>query len=802
MLSVMTLAASCVDEIEGIDVSSVKSKDIIFGGVITDDIIITRSGDGGPVRVVESRVSSESGDISLPVIIEVEKGIRSVCSNGPATRASITRDMNDIDQLDAWAIYTKFTDATQSEFQERYLYFDENKVDGAALSFTKNETDGIFYSDNKAYPWPGDPTAIFNFVTVAPVNSGFQARLNTLNNIVSFDYTVPADASLHKDILVASPEMIQTDFRQPVPLTFKHVMAAVNVKVGAVPDGVITSVKFTGVYNKASYYPDGDGWVNRTIADGGEFSVDLPAGGVSVGTQTNGTLLTSGEAGFMMIPQQLFTGAELVVGFHDNTTNKDVTLRASIQGDVWEMNTTTNYLINIDANYNISIVPLDKVLDSHYIITKVEVSSEFPNWTLMASASDGAFVTVQNESEVNPLAKQGFWTDKIASKDANGNYYVAADAGSARGDYYCRGTQGAGQIVYVFIPENVSGETRTITLSVAGSGAGTGTKTLTLTQEPVVWMDPTGNNNESEFWGCELLLEGGQVPWGFCWDGINATFILKQGGASYNPDTDEYGQGQIPKGQDEKIKPAMELAGIDVDKMLNDPNYYIRVAKPGKSDFYIRVDLSKINLDVARRFDDGWQNTFDVYHFEGISALSQLIEFCKSWGDITNPDGRATNIQESLDYAVLYAMKRNRFYYYEEYIADVGQNMLVPVIFDKDINWYLPAKDQFPVFMGTNWGQSFTFNDLFWTSTSYAPVGSVDPYNAHSYAYLNGVETISHRNDKYLTFALRRYTVSSDVQIPIKPEDVITPGGSIEGGGSGGDGTGNEGGGIEGGTGN
>lgn len=817
-LSLAALLTSCMEEIDHVEVAKkATSNYIVFGGATANDVILTRSGSVPAPKFSEKILKSESADVSLPLFVKVEQGIN---NSGPATRAAITTTIGEITQLDAWGTRSTYADAGKTQVTNRELFFfgSDGQAETGAL-FTKEagnedingdgKIDDIFYPDgNGPYLWDKSASSVsdFSFVTVSPAGSGFKAVINPATLTVTFDYEIPAAAADQKDVLVAVPDPVPVNYGAPVPLDYKHVMAAVNVKVGdKMPAGVIKSIKFTGVYDNASYYPATNEWTNLSIKEnGGEFSVTLPEGGLAVGPDGvgAGSAITTAETSFMMIPQQLFTGAEIVVEFHDNTTNKDVTLRASIQGDVWERNTTTNYLINIDANYNISIVPLDKVLDSHYIITKVEVSSEFPMWTLQASASDGALVTVQHESEVNPMAKQGFWTDKIASKDANGNYYVPTNAESARGDYYCRGTQGAGQIVYVFIPENVSGETRTITLSVAGSGAGTGTKTLTLTQEPVVWMDPTGNNNESEFWGCELLLEGGQVPWGFCWDGINATFILKQGGASYNPDTDEYGQGQIPKGQDEKIKPAMELAGIDVDKMLNDPNYYIRVAKPGKSDFYIRVDLSKINLDVARRFDDGWQNTFDVYHFEGISALSQLIEFCKSWGDITNPDGRATNIQESLDYAVLYAMKRNRFYYYEEYIADVGQNMLVPVIFDKDINWYLPAKDQFPVFMGTNWGQSFTFNDLFWTSTSYAPVGLVDPYNAHSYAYLNGVETISHRNDKYLTFALRRYTISSDVQIPINPEDVITPGGSIEGGGSGGDGTGNEGGGIEGGTGN
>ena len=255
----------------------------------------------------------------------------------------------------------------------------------------------------------------------------------------------------------------------------------------------------------------------------------------------------------------------------------------------------------------------------------------------------------------------------------------------------------------------------------------------------------------------------------------------------------------------------MELAGIDVSKMSDkkydnkdkeidnpdyDPNYYIQVASSGHHQYFIRIDLSKVgNIGVAEDYDNGWQNTDELYHFEGIGVLSQLIEFCKSWGDITNPDGRANMLQNSLDYAAMYAMKRNKFYYYEEYIPDVGKNMIIPVIFDNDINWYLPAKDQFPTLMQSNWGQVFNWNDSYWTSTAYLDDSS--DYSK-SYAYINGAESIAYRKDKYLTMALRRKTGTADVVV--KPEDVVIPGagengtpsgsGGSTGGDTGGDQTG------------
>ena len=795
MLSLIALATSCVDEIPGVDVSSIPSKDIIFGGATTDDIIVTRSGETGPQRVAESKVTSESGDVSLPVIVEVEKGIKGAYSSGPATRASITRDVNTITQLDAWAIYTKYTDENHTDFADRYLYFDENKVNGAALSFSKNETDGIFYSDGKIYPWPGDATAMFNFVTVTPVNSGFQARLNALNNIVSFDYTVPADPAQHKDILVASPEMIETDFRQPVPLTFKHVMAAVNVKVGEVPNGKITSVKFTGVYNKGSYYPDGDGWVNRTIENGGEFSVDLPDGGVTVGAQSNGTTLTTGEAGFMMIPQQLYTSAELQVTFLPDGRTEPLVLRASIQGDIWEMNTTTNYWISINPDYKISIVPLDKTLDSHYIITKVEISSEFPFWALYAIANDGADVTVQLEEDLNPMAKLGFWTDKLSTtKDSNGNYILSAL--SARGSDNTNGTRTTSQIVSVFIPENISGATREVTLTLIGGNSIENIesiKTLVLTQNSVKWLqDPMGTGDMDTYWGCEILIENGIVPWGFCFDDLNE---------------DWRAEGHVtnqPGGWWDKITLALEAAGLNVKDLIgsNGAIQFIE-RKDHNTGYLLRIDYGELGkIDVAEDVILGLKNTNELYNFDGINVISTIKNFINQTLDDKKPLEHVPGtfngeIDKTLDYAAMYAMKRNRFNLYVEEIGDNdGINTIyVPFIEEKDFNWYLPAKDQFQYFMNRNWGQTFSFNDLFWTSTA-AHLSEND--NVHAYAYLNGIETAAHRNDNYLTFALRQYTIRADVNIPLNPDNVITPGedNGPEYGEGGGDDDGNTGGGI------
>ena len=808
ILALAALATSCVDMIGPVDIApKINREHIVFGGGTIEDVTITRSGESDAEGCTERVLESESSGVSLPLFVSVEQGIRRAT---PATRAAITTEIATITNLDAWGTKNTYTDANKTQVTNRELFFfgSDGKAETGAL-FTKeagNEDingdgtiDDIFYPDgNGPYLWEKTTSAVsdFNFVTVSPAGCGFKAVINPTNYTVTFDYEVPAAATDQKDILVAVPDPVPVNYGRPVPLDYKHVMAAVNVKVGEkMPAGVIKSIQFKGVYDKASYYPTTNEWTNRSFKEnGGVFNVTLPAGGLPVGPESAGTGITTAETSFMMIPQQLFTGAEIVVEFHDNNTNKDVTLRASIQGDVWERNTTTNYLLNIDPNYNISIVPLDKTIDSHYVITKVEISCEYPVWVLSATSNDGADISVELEENLNPMAKLGFWTDKIStSKDSNGNYILSSE--SARGSSYTYGTQTSSQIISVFIPENISGATREVTLTLMGGQAIDkleSTKTLVLTQNSIKWLqDPYNTGDNDTYWGCEILIENGIVPWGFNFEDLNEDW------RAYGKVTNQ------PPGWIDKIVAAMKAAGLNVDDLYSEDSP-IRIIERGdhQSTFLIRIDYGKLGqIDIAEDGLNGHKNTFDLYHFEGINVIASIKDFLIQSAQAGNkgvehvPGTFNGDLDKTLDFAAMYAMKRNRFHLYTEVIDGDGgaATMSIPIIMDADINWYLPAKDQFPCFLNTNWGQAFSFNDLFWTSTA-AHIDEND--NLHAYAYLNGIETIALRESTYLTFALRRYSTSTGVQIPINPEDVVRPGddnGSFgEGGGNGDDNTGGD----------
>ena len=775
------LMSSCAKyELQIQENSPVYSNNIIFGGKTTDYIVVTRSAEkpAKAVKLTEKTFTSQSSDITLPLTIKVEQGINKLASIDYKTKATAL-DSADYKTLDAWAIYTKDGESN--------LYF--------RAPFAINEINGIFYPSNgETYPWKREG-GNFDFTTVSPAGTAMTAVYDETNtSIESFEYTVNPLPENQYDIIIAQKNNVADDYEEAVPLSFKHIMAAVNVKVGTdIPGGIIKSIKFKGVYNKGFYHPDEHNWVGLTINNGGEFSVPIEEGGFNVTANSSteaGPQINAPEATFMMIPQQLYTGAEIEVVFYDNTAGKDITLRASIQGDVWEINTTINYLININPEYNLSIVPLDKVLDSHYIITKVELSSEYPIWQLYATASDNADVTIQPEAEVNPMAKKGFWTDKYASRDGNGNYYLRQDAASARGTDNCSGSRMDGQIIYVFIPENVTNDTRTITLTLIGTNGtdeGTAYKSLELKQEPVKWLqDPYKSGDTDTYWGCELLLEGGQVPWGFCWDGIVEEYITTQGN-----------QQQVPPGQLKHIEQKLIANGFDVQQMY-DPDFYIHLIqkKNNNQGWLLQIDYSHIgNIEIAGDPLKGDINTKELYNFDGISTLASLKDFIANQDNIvyTATSGEA-NITNTLDFAAMYAIKRNRFHLY-----DGGDGLYIPYIdISKDLNWYLPAKGQFPYFNNLNWGQSFSFNDMFWTSTAYLTDTETD--NAHAYAYINGTETLSHRKTPLLTFALRRFTIQGEVDVPAG-DNLIKPGGDNGApGGSGGTGGDNSGGDISGGT--
>lgn len=791
--AVAMLMASCIhDEVVIVPDPIDDSRNIGFSANVVDDEAATR---GGASRrtLSDGVITNADGDLSLPLVVTQEQGIRTSAPAADTRGAKVTED--NVYRMRVWATY----DDGKSE---RLFFADENHDGSQGLDFVR-QSGSVFHSDPQ-YMWPGSGT--FDFVAVGnlpddiassisetnPGSGAFYATLNAEETApAKFTYRVPDAAERQSDIIIAKATGIQGDTNASVPLDFKHIMAAVNFKVGDVVAGTIKSISLTGVYNKGEYLLAANEWVNRVIEDGGVFNAKI-GGDRVVGTDggaLSGTQLNSDGATFMMIPQSLFSGAELVVEFEDADLKRPYTLRASIQGNDWAMGTTTNYLINIDHNYQLQIVPLDNVIDSHYVIAKVEISSESPNWMLFVQeVTDRADVSVELESKLNPMAKQGFWTDKQSIK--SGNEYVATNT-SVRGDTsVSSGEDGLGaitnEVVCVFIPENISGTDRKITLTLMDTSTGK-SKSHTFTQHSIKWLDPTGAGNPDNYWGMELLIENGQVPWGFSWDGVSEKYTTAQG----NPN-------MLPQGQLNKIISAMGNAGIDYK---NFPEYIFLGQKeynnnkvPGPDGQYLGGVVLMINyeklataIDMGVSESDGYSNTMGMYRFGsteggtsiGIELIAALKAFIAALGEDQvkyQPGSGPVELQSTQNYAALNALKRNKFNLY----MDTANSFYLPILEQGDDNWYLPAKQQFDEYIcKANWGQKFSWNDYYWTSTIFPNADEPDKDTGMSYMFSGASSLPAKRTENYLTMAIRRKTYSDNVTI--HPDDVVVPGGGDNG---------------------
>lgn len=794
----ITFVSCFSDEVVRVPDVGVDSNSICFGANVgwADEDEITRGAESRRT-LNEGTISSEEGSVSLPLIVTQEDGIRTATPVAE-TRGSKVTSGEQVDRMRVWATW-RAKDGNESNY-----FTSANADDGTVadpeqgVDFVRN---GTIYTSTPTFMWPGDGSFTFTAVANLPENIGdsFTASLNTAGTAPEkFTYRVPAVAEDQHDIMIAKATGVSGSQGASVPLNFQHIMAAVNFKVGSVVAGTIKSISLTGVYNKGEYLIAENNWVNRTIEDGGVFAANI-GGDRVVGTDNalNGTQLNSDTATFMMIPQSPFTGAELVVEFTDAELNRPYTLRASIQGNTWGMNTTTNYLINIDHNYQLQIVPLDNLLDSHYIITRVEISSESPSgWTLLGTVSDNADVSIQLEQDVNSLAKLGYWTDKWAETNPNGQFYVDSNCASARGEHISNGgsLSGSGaisnQVVYVFVPENISDKDRIVTLYFMDNDGNL--KTLPLTQKPVQWYNPNGTADVSSM-GLELLIENGQVPWGFNWEDKEQRFYMNKGsvkpGDLDDPSDDK--PGSLPPGQRPKVEAALFDIGLTVDDIY-DPNGLIYLSENDKNVYFlITINFGNIgNIPIAIKTDNGLANTLELFKFDGIDALNTILDFLANWDDQITNTHHAANVREGIDYAAYYAMKRNRFNIGEVKV-DGAPSMYVPVLMENDIKWYLPASEQFDKILKLeNWGRSFSFNDNYWTSTGLiTDVGET----SMSYSYNNMVLTESARSEKYFTMAVRQWLATDNVEMG---GNVVTPGTGGENGpgsGTGGNGGGNTG---------
>ena len=628
------------------------------------------------------------------------------------------------------------------------------------------ENDGTSYKSNPAYFWPGAGTLNFTAVANAP-ESGFVPNLNTVRTALeSFTYTVPADATAQEDIVVATASVGGAN-NATVPLNFKHIMSAVNFKVGSIVKGEIRSIKVKNVYNKASYLVDQGVWALNST---GDFSVTMNGDPYVVPNESDDKTINPKGAVLMMIPQVLPEDAVIEVEFYDSESKNTTKYTASIKDDVWDMGKTTNYVISIGESFNIEIEPIGKLLDAHYIIKEIKVTvndtQEDQNGkpriisasiegatandeivTLMPEKLDNITTSLPKHATELNMIQNGFWCDKYVTKGEDGNYTPDAST-TARGYKEIEGTGNIdGKKFYVMIPENNSTSDRNIKITLYKKQNPNVSRTLYMTQRCPRW---TGNTPGSYGWETVDDNEDGQ--YGFTFTRI-AYYVFTYSFTQVGWGSNTYyhaGFGTIDEGIESVKTNYVDIYVPKIDNFISFTtiDWGSKLGLKQKR-YYLTINYSVLNNLSIKETSNGLKNTVDLYNQGGsaTTTFEQIIANApKTYRDETGPTFRQRNSDDpaafpastgsinDLSGILSYVLKKNRYYLhsYNNGTADINAPILLST---DDIKWYIPAYGQFSTFVPDPNIKDKDGNpdsaDDYWSST--AAENATNPADAKSY---------------------------------------------------------------------
>lgn len=559
------------------------------------------------------------------------------------------------------------------------------------------KSDGTVWSTSQVRYWPGENRTL-QFFAWAPADAGITSPSSPEST--TLEYTVPTTVTDQKDVVVATTEEIAGNANTTQPLAFRHICTAVKFKVGdQMQAGTIKKITISGVHNSGAYDMASDSWQlgSNTTA----FSIEQD---IEMTGNESGSMITDGENTFMMLPQELPAGAKVEIIFHDSQAGTDRTFSASIGGMTWPQGKTVTYTLSITPEYKFEITEENPVIDAHYVIfqTTLKVSGVAPNqsWTITAPTLGGANVTIQRQSDMNSWARQGYWTDRNENQDGD-------DTGSARGGQTISGTGEAEIPIAIFVPENTGETPRTVNL-VAGVG-NVNSSTIEIEQ-----LCPNWNGNL----GCERL-ESDPEPWGFYWD---TDFKI-----IYDLTNCDEGSRRLLKAYIDLTSFFENLSWIPlIEDLMNaiygegkwpDLSYLDMKTSGGFLGFGAKVDNITINLgdvptdNIAEREDDGQRNTQEIYNFEGIQFVNQVINM------IENMDGYTVATEgEGLipsNNAAIACMKLNSWN-----IISVQDEEVLTLTSDSNVpDWYLPARGEVSNVITD---EEYPLNGEYWTSTAVA----------------------------------------------------------------------------------
>ena len=608
------------------------------------------------------------------------------------------------------------TIATRATMQKN-MYDNFNVVaqlkdtDGSLGSqFYMNETatkSGDVWQPSAIYYWPDNRQ--LRFMAWAPTGEGVfeESPISpTVDaNKTTIKYTVPTDASKQRDIMAAATDYMSNPATgatcSPVGLQFKHLCTAVIIKTGSdITDGSIKSVKITNVRKSGTYDMTTSAWTLAGETADYSISPDFATAG-----RPDGTKIHNDDAAFMMLPQTLGAESKLEVVFHDNITNNDRTLTASLNGTKWPMGKTITYRLSITPEYDLQFVTVPTLQDAHYIIypIKIKVDPKLTGGWRLKSTSPKVTLC----KELTDLTSLGYWVEED------------------RGTQTVEGTETGEVTVYAFLEENIEGQNREVVLELTPKKYPNAKPVkFTITQ-----LCPSFNTDGL---GGERI-EDGDYPWGFLWDNdMKITYDMKDAG----------GHGFFGPWRRWVMKIQIKYYGDKYKDYITYTTYWGQLET-------LTIDFSKVpRLDVADSPDDGNLNTWELYNFNGVSDVTGLMAQLEEWGG--KPDKKLP--ENPAEYAARMCILKNKFN--KELIGEeLGKKTYRPVLKRENLVWYLPSKNEFSMVVDNE----YPLNGTYWTSTA----SEVANDNENSYKYLqNSGPSLEYRKTKLHVRAIRKLNMT------------------------------------------
>ena len=329
--------------------------------------------------------------------------------------------------------------------------------------------------------------------------------------------------------------------------------------------------------------------------------------------------------------------------------------------------------------------------DAHYVIYPIQIKAK-EGWTLTSKDPDN--VTLCNELSI--LTRRGYWIE-----EDKGDASISGDASDDN------------ITVYAFLTENTGDKTREMKLELRPANMPEATpRTFTISQ-----LCPSWNGDL----GCERIEEYDEgfdgYPWGFKWNSdLEIEYHL--GGALSS----------------DFFFKALVFGYLHL--FSDDPWVEDNGVIAGLFDYTVTFDFGKISPlgDVASNKDDGLENTWAIYNFEGLNDASSFMQMLEERGYEPSIELESN----PTEFAARTCAMKNKFH--KETRTEDGQSVEIAVLNKEDLVWYLPAQNE-----ATNMQDNGTYTPLngdYWTSTA---VGGTD--NEHAYKYTVGGSTSSEQRD-------------------------------------------------------